>query len=70
MIKVSIVVRSGAASFEVAVQAGSIERALGLVRGRYPGGAVRVKFPLDPETFFLGEPARAGLVRPPEKMAA
>jgi len=63
MVKVSIEVRNGAAHFNVAVRAQSIERAVGVVRGRYPGCAVRVKFPIDPEVFFVKEPApRSGIV--------
>ncbi len=52
MVKVSIEVHNGAALFEVAVRAQSIERAVWVVRGSYPGCAVRVKFPIDPEGFF------------------
>jgi len=71
MIKVSMVVRSGAASFKVAVQAGSVERALILARGRYPGGEVSVKFPIDPESFFVEDPAaRTALFGQPERVAA
>jgi hypothetical protein len=62
MVKVSIEVRSGAARFDVAVWAESIERAVNLVRGRYPAYDARVKFPIDPEGFFVGDPtARAGI---------
>jgi hypothetical protein len=42
MVKVSIEVRNGAAHFNVAVKAQSIERAVSVVRGSYPGCAVRV----------------------------
>jgi hypothetical protein len=63
MVKVSIKVRSGAYRFCVAVQAESIQRAVSLVAGRYPGGDYGVKFPIDPEGFFVKEPAdRAGIV--------
>lgn len=44
MVKVSIRVRSGAASFDVAVQAESLQRALSLVKSRYSGGDVRVRY--------------------------
>ena len=57
MVKVSIEVRNGAALFEVVVRAQSIERAASVVRGSYPGCVVRVKFPIDPEGFFVKEPA-------------
>ncbi len=63
MVKVSIEVRSGAAYFCVAVRAESIERALSLAQGLYPGGDCRVKFPIDPEGFFVKDcAARAGLI--------
>jgi len=57
MVKLSIEVRSGATRFSVAVQAESIPRAVSLVEGRYPGGDCGVKFPIDPESFFVKEPA-------------
>ena len=57
MVKVSIEVRSGASRFSVAVQAVSIERAVSLVAARYPGGDCGVKFPIDPESFFVKDPA-------------
>lgn len=42
MVKVSIRVQSGAARFDVAVQAESVERAVRLVEGRYSASSVRV----------------------------
>ena len=57
MVKVSIEVRSGTARFSVAVQAESIQRALSLVATRYPDGDCRVKFPIDPQVFFVKAPA-------------
>ena len=63
MVKISIEVRSGAARFDVAVQAWSIQQAMSFVRERYPNTDVRVRFPIDPEGFFVNEPAaRAGLI--------
>jgi hypothetical protein len=53
MIRVSVEVCSGVARFQAAVWANSIERALSLVRTRYPGGEARVIFPIEPETFFV-----------------
>jgi len=53
MVKVSTEVRSGAARFDVGVQAESIQRAVNLVRARYPKGSVKVRFPIEPETFFV-----------------
>jgi hypothetical protein len=43
MAKVSIRVRSGAARFDVAILADSVEQAISLVRGRYRTGDVRVR---------------------------
>jgi hypothetical protein len=60
MIKVSIEVRSKTARFAVAVQAKSIKRALSIVEARYPGSGARVKFPIDPEGFFVGYSAGVG----------
>jgi hypothetical protein len=73
MVKVSIEVCNGAARFDVAVSAQSIERAVSVVRESYPGCDIRVKFPIDPEGFFVKEPApRAEIVRGdrPDLMAA
>jgi len=57
MIKVSIEVRSKTARFAVGVQAQSIQKALSLVAARYPKSVARVKFPIDPEGFFLEDSA-------------
>jgi hypothetical protein len=57
MVKVAIEVRSGASRFRVAVQAESIERAVSLVARRYPAGDCQVNFPIDPEDFFVKDPA-------------
>ena len=63
MVKVLIEVRNGTAHFNVAVKAQSIEHAANVVRVCYPDCGVRVKFPIDPEGFFVNEPAlRAGIV--------
>lgn len=63
MVKVSIEVHNGTAHCTVSVKAQSIERAMSVVRGRYPGCTVRVKFPIDPAGFFVKEPTqRAGIV--------
>jgi hypothetical protein len=72
MVKVSVVVRTGTARFRVGVQAQSIRKALGLVGARYPGGEVRVQFPIDPDHFFVKSPAQAEMVERehPEKVAA
>ena len=73
MVKVSIEVRNGADHFNVAVKVQSMEWAVSVVRGSYPGCAVRVKFPIDPEGFFMNEPApRTGIVEvdQPDLLAA
>jgi hypothetical protein len=55
MIKISVQVSSGAARFGVTIQAESIERALEIAARQNPGKACEVKFPLDPETFFVDD---------------
>jgi predicted DNA-binding transcriptional regulator YafY len=74
MVKVSIEVSSGAAHFDVGVQAESIRRAMSLVRERYPKGSVKVKFPIEPESFFVEDIAAQGgqieCEQPQEKTAA
>ena len=57
MIEVTVEVRNGAAGFNVAVRAESIRRAVSLVGARYRGGVVGVKFPIDPESFFVDDAA-------------
>ncbi len=73
MVKVSIEVHNGSTQFNVAIRAQSIERAVSVVRGSYPGCAVRVKFPIDPEGFFVKQ-AVSGLeiagVEAPDSIAA
>ena len=62
MVRISVEVSSGAACFRVSVQAQSIQRAVSLVGERYPNGNVRVKFPIDAESFFAKDSAdRAGI---------
>ena len=61
MIKVSVEVREGDGPFRVAVLAESIIRAIGIIQGRHPGRDVRVVFPIDPEGFFAGDPAKTGV---------
>ena len=68
MVKVSIEVHNGAALFEVALRAQSIERAASIVTRSYPGCDIRVKFPIDPPGFFMPEPVprmgKVGVERP------
>ena len=56
MVRISIEVSSGATRLRVTVQAESIERALEIAKRHNPGKECRVTFPLDPETFFVGDP--------------
>jgi hypothetical protein len=72
MVKISIEVRSGAARFDVAVQAESIQRAVSLMQERYSKGSVKVKFPIKPESFVEGPTARRRIVGPehPARAAA
>jgi hypothetical protein len=57
MEKVSIEVHSGSARFAVAIKAPRIQQALSIVAARYPSSAARVKFPMDPESFFVEDSA-------------
>ncbi len=52
MVRVCVEVREGDDLFEVAVYADSITQAVATARGRFPGHAVRVVFPIDGEEFF------------------
>ena len=53
MIRISVQVSSGAASFEMAIEAESIERALEIAARQNPGKECEVTFPIDPEAFFV-----------------
>jgi hypothetical protein len=57
MVKVSIEVRDGTARFVVAVLAKSIRQALNIVAAQYPGSVAQVKFPINPEGFFVKDSA-------------
>ena len=57
MVKVFIEVYSGTARFAVAIKAQSIQQALSIVAARYPSNAARVKFPINPESFFVEDSA-------------
>jgi hypothetical protein len=57
MVRVSIEVHSGTARFAVAIKAQSIQQALSIAAARYPSSAARVKFPIDPESFFVEDSA-------------
>jgi hypothetical protein len=57
MVKISIEVRDGTARFMVGVKANNIQQALSIVQTRYPAKVAAVKFPIDPEGFFVEERA-------------
>jgi hypothetical protein len=70
MVRVTVDIESGTARYKVTVQAGSIQRALELVERMEPGSEFRVAFPIDPDTFFVKDPAaKVGPVER-EKLAA
>jgi hypothetical protein len=63
MVKVSIEVRSGGARFDVALQAESIQQAVSFVQERYVKSSVKVRFPIQPESFIVEDcAAPRGLV--------
>ncbi|MGH3148250.1 MAG: hypothetical protein ACRDTR_20905 [Rubrobacter sp.] len=55
MVRVSIDVDGAAVRSRLLVRAESIQGALRIAGERNPGCALRVVFPLDPETFFVRE---------------
>ncbi len=57
MVKVSIEVSSGTARFAVGIKAQSIQQALSIVAAQHPSSVTRVKFPIDPESFFVADRA-------------
>jgi hypothetical protein len=57
MVKVSIEVHTETARFSVAIKAQSIQQALSTVAARYPSSVTKVKFPIDPESFFVEDSA-------------
>jgi hypothetical protein len=57
MVKVSIEVHNRRARFTVDVQAKNIHQALSIVAARHPSSTVRVKFPINPESFFVKDSA-------------
>jgi hypothetical protein len=57
MVKVSIEVHEGTARFLVAIKARSIQQALSTVAARHPSSVTRVRFPIDPESFFAEDSA-------------
>jgi hypothetical protein len=53
MVKVSVEVYSATGHFAVVIKAKSIQHALSVAAARYPSSVCRVKFPIDPDTFFV-----------------
>ena len=70
MIRVSMEVREGATLSRAIVQAESLREAVSITRRRYPGRDVRVKFPIDPEDFFIEGPAEGASRTRPSIVAA
>jgi hypothetical protein len=70
MIRVTAEIGEGALTQRQQITAPSIEQALSFVAERYPSGNVRVRFPIEPEGFFVREPtAQAGKVSIEERDA-
>jgi hypothetical protein len=73
VIRVVIEVWNEDTSFSVLAQAESIRGAASLAAAAYPNADVRVKFPIDPEPFFVKDPAApaemVSLGRPQEMAA-
>jgi hypothetical protein len=53
MIRASLKVTGNNSAFTIGVYAENLRRALEFAANRYPGYAVSVRFPLDPEMFFV-----------------
>jgi len=53
MIKVRVKVSGEAGSFAITVCAGSLRQAKEIVKARYPGSAVDIAFPIEPDHFFV-----------------
>jgi hypothetical protein len=53
MIKVRVKVSGEDGGFAVIVCAGSLRQAEEIVKARYPGSAVGIAFPIEPEHFFV-----------------
>jgi hypothetical protein len=71
VVRVTVEVGRGAIRYRVAVQAESIRRALEIVEGMNPGRELKVAFPIEPESFFVEEPAAVdGQIEREKKPAA
>jgi hypothetical protein len=53
MIRASVQLRDDSNAFSVTVCAENLQRAVELAAKRYPGLTVGLRFPLDPESFFV-----------------
>jgi hypothetical protein len=62
MINVRVEVRNETRSFTVAVRSENLRQATQIARGLYPGSAVRVVFPIEPNGFFVVGPHHNGHV--------
>ncbi len=60
MIKVRVKVSDEAGSLAVVVCAGSLGEAERIVKKRYPGSAVGIAFPIEPDHYFVEGPTAAG----------
>jgi hypothetical protein len=60
MIRISIEVRSSAARFKVGVVAESIEGALEMTKRYNPAKECKVVFPINPQSFFVGDDLERG----------
>ena len=56
MVRISVQVRSGAAGFQVGIQAPSIREALALAGSTYPKSKVRVVFPAELQGYLARKP--------------
>jgi hypothetical protein len=70
MIRVVVEVRSGSARYDVVVLAENIQRAVSLVAAHHRAGVVRVRFPIDPEGFFVKLPGGSVVDEQQEMTAA
>jgi len=71
VVRITVEVGRGAIRYRVAVQAESIRRALEIVEGMNPGRELKVAFPIEPESFFVEEPAAVdGQIEREKKPAA
>jgi hypothetical protein len=57
MVAVSIEVHSDMARFVVVIKARSIQQALSIAATQYSSSFTKVQFPIDPESFFIEDPA-------------